>query len=334
MPTIRDVAMRAGVSQATASRALSGAGPASRQSVEAVRRAADELGYRVNKAARSLRTQRTDTIGLLVTDVRNPFFADLAYHVEQSAAVDQISVITMNADEQPHRQESGLRTLAAQRVDGLIVVPQGGAPLDPPPGLPVVLLDRRGDRSHDRPLVQSDNAAGARQMIDHLVARGHHDIALIAGPQSASTGRERLAGALDALLEHGCPPPPEWVVEGDFQERSGHRAAAQLLDADRRPTAIFAGDNLMAVGAIAETRARGLRIGQDISVVSFDDTRWFPLLDPPITVVAQDVQRLGEEAFAMLQALTSGDPVSDVTVPTRLVVRESCTNDSLAPRST
>lgn len=334
MSTIRDVAARAGVSQATASRALTGSGPTSPAAREAVRAAADELGYRVNKAARALRTQRTDTIGLLVPDVRNPFFSDLAYVVEQAAAAEGISVITMNADERPDRQEAALRTLAAQQVDGLIVVPQGGASTSTSSDLPVVLLDRRGpDSDPQTPLVQSDNALGARQVIEHLVGLGHRDIALIAGPQSASSGRERLEASLVTLAEHGCAPAPEWIVEGDFQEGSGHRAAAQLLDADRQPSAIFAGDNLMAVGAIAETRRRGLRIGRDVALVSFDDTRWFPLTDPPITAVAQDVERLGSEAFRTLRSLLTGAPAHDVVVPTRLVVRQSSTTDSIPSRS-
>lgn len=334
MSTIRDVAVRAGVSQATASRALTGRGPVSPAAQEAVRAAADELGYRVNKAARALRTQRSDTIGLLVSDVRNPFFSDLAYVVEQAAAAEGISVITMNADERPDRQAAALRTLAAQQVDGLIVVPQGGARMSAPHGLPVVLLDRRGEDGDTRvPVVQSDNAMGARQMVEHLLEVGHRDIALIAGPQSSSSGRERLEASVATLAEHGCPPPPEWVVEGDFQEGSGHRAAAQLLDAAAQPTAIFAGDNLMAVGAIAETRRRGLRIGSDIALVSFDDTRWFPLTDPPITAVVQDVDRLGREAFRTLRSLLAGAPAHDVVVPTRLVVRQSSTTDSIPLRS-
>ena len=323
MITIRDVALRAGVSQATASRALSGAGSASPATVDAVRQAAADLGYRVNKAARSLRTQRTDTIGLLVSDVRNPFFSDLAYAIEQAAAEHRIGVITTNADERPDQQDAALRALAAQRVDGLIVVPQGGGRLHLP-HLPVVMVDRRAP-GVDAPVVQSDNATGSRQMIDHLVGLGHRDIALISGPRSASSGRDRLEASLAALAAHGCTPRPEWVVEGDFQEGSGHLAAAQLLDAPERPTAIFAGDNLMAVGALVEARRRGLRIGRDIALVCFDDTRWFPLLDPPMTVVAQDVAALGHQAFATLRARMTGQPVDDVLIPTELVVRGSCT---------
>ncbi|GAA5165584.1 LacI family DNA-binding transcriptional regulator [Ornithinimicrobium tianjinense] len=331
MATIRDVAARAGVSVATASRALNGSGPASPGTVELVRRAADDLGYRVNKAARSLRTQRTDTIGLLLSDVRNPFFSDLAYVIEQAAAADHVSVITMNADERTDRQEAALRSLATQRVDGLIVVPQGGATLEVPTGMPLVLLDRRVDGS-PAPVIQSDNELGSRQMIDHLVELGHRDIALVAGPQSSSSGRERLAACLAALEGHGCTPRPEWIVEGDFQERSGHVAAAALLDTTPRPTAVFAGDNLMAVGVLSEARKRGLRIGEDIAVVSFDDSRWFPLLDPPMTAVAQDVESLGLAAYRALKDLVAGRPSGDVVVPTRLVVRRSCTTSSIPAR--
>ncbi|MGD8151027.1 LacI family DNA-binding transcriptional regulator [Ornithinimicrobium sp. Y1694] len=330
MPTIRDVAQHAGVSTATASRALSGAGPASANTVEAVRRAAQELGYNVNKAARSLRTQRTDTIGLLIPDVRNPFFSDVAYVIEQSAAAKGYSVITMNADEQPDRQVAALRSLSTQRVDGLIVVPQGGAPVNLPASMPFVLLDRRA-ANIDGPLVCSDNALGSQQMIGHLLHLGHRDIALITGPQSSSTGRERFTASIEALTAAGCTPRQEWIVEGDFQEDSGHRAATQLLDSPTRPTAIFAGDNLMAVGALTQARERGLKIGRDLAVVAFDDTRWFPLLDPPLTVVAQDIDALGAAAVDAVQAAMSGAEVADVTIPTHLIVRSSCRADHLTP---
>ncbi|WP_010146818.1 LacI family DNA-binding transcriptional regulator [Serinicoccus profundi] len=330
MATIRDVAARAGVSLATASRALTGGGPASAATVEAVRRAATELGYEVNKAARSLRTQRTDTIGLLISDVRNPFFSDLAYAVEQRAAARGLAVITMNADERPERQVDALRALTTQRVDGLIVVPQGGAPVEVPEELPLVLLDRRVE-NHHAPVVRSDDAMGSRQMIEHLLDLGHRDIALIAGPQSSSTGRARRAASLAALAERGAPVPEEWVVEGDFREGSGYRAARSLLAGDRRPTAIFAGDSLMAVGALTAAKEAGLRIGHDIAVVSFDDSLWFPLLDPPVTAVAQDVPALGCAAVDGLLARIAGEPVDDVVVPTRLVVRQSCRTTATTP---
>lgn len=324
MATIRDVARIAGVSLATASRALSGAGPVSPEAQERVRLAAQSLGYQVNKAARSLRTRRSDTLGLLIPDVRNPFFAELAYVIEQFAGRDGMAVITMSADEDPERQAEALHVLVRQQVDGLIVAPQGEQPVEPVVGgLPLVYVDR-DVTGRSAPLVCSDNAAAAEMMIDHLVERGHRRIAMITGPQTTSTGRVRKDVALGRLAEHGCSPDPSWVQEGDFQLESGRRGVAAILAADRRPTAVFAGDNLMAVGALLELREQGLRAGRDIALACFDDAPWFTVLDPPLTVVAQDVAELGRCALDSLRDVIGGRGVPDVTTPVRLRVRESC----------
>lgn len=323
MATIRDVALRAGVSQATASRALSGRGPVSPDAAERVRAAAQTLGYEVNKAARALRTQRTDTIGLLIPDVRNPFFAELAYVIEQAAAGAGLAVITMSADEDAEQEARGLRVLVRQQVDGLIVAPRDDEACSAVQHLPMVFVDR-GAEGRGIPVVRSDNETGAALMIDHLVAAGHRDIALITGPQEITTGRARHEAALRRLTHHGLPPGPQWVQEGDFQLESGRRAAAALLDAPERPTAVFAGDNLMAVGALLELRGRGLRVGHDIALTAFDDAPWFPLLDPPLTVVSQDVPRLGRAALECLLSLLRGHETSDVVAPVRLAARSSC----------
>ena len=297
--------------------------------------AAAELGYHVNQVARSLRTSRTKTIGLLLSDVRNPFFAEVAHTVDQAAAEHGFTVITMSTDERSDRQAACVAALVRQQVEGLLVVPQGGQPLEGvPASLPVVLIDRRLDDGR-APVVQSDNTGGSRQMVDHLVAVGHRDIAIIAGPQSTSTGTERLAATLGRLADHGCTPRPEWVVEGDFQLATGRSAAGQLMDSPHRPTVVFAGDNLMAVGALIAARERGVRVGRDLALVSFDDTDWFPVLDPALTVVAQDVRGIGRTALSTLLAVIGGEQGADSTLPTRLLVRQSCTLPTPTPhRST
>ena len=333
MVTIRDVAVRAGVSQSTASRALTGAAPASSTTTARVRSAAAELGYQANRAARSLRTNRTGTVGLLVSDVRNPFFSELTYAIDRVAAHSDIAVITTNADERVERQADSLRALALQQVDGLIVVPQGGSALDEvPDDIPLVLLDRRVDGVR-APVIGSDNTAGAEMMIDHLISLGHTDVALISGPQATSTGRERFSAATRRLEHHGVPARSECLAEGDFQLASGRHAAGELLDLPRRPSAIFAGDNLMAFGAVQAVRERGLHVGEDIALVSFDDTDWFPLLDPPMTVVSQDVHTLGVRAFETLQERIAGRTVQDSNLPVQLVVRGSCGAHTTVSRS-
>ena len=172
--------------------------------------------------------------------------------------------------------------------------------------------------------MRSDDADGAAQMIDHLVNVGHHDIALITGPQ-ATTGRARRAAAIARLVHHGCTT--QWVEEGDFQPESGRRATARILDADPWPTVIFAADNLMAVGALLELSERGLRVGDAIALAGFDDAPWFGALNPPLTVIAQDVPGLGTQALSVLRSLIDGDDVvgfTDIQLAVQLRVRGSC----------
>ncbi|MDO4606135.1 MAG: LacI family DNA-binding transcriptional regulator [Bowdeniella nasicola] len=323
MATIKDVASKAGVSMATASRALSGAGPVSDEVRQRVLEAAAVLEYRVNKAARSLRTHRTDTIGLLISDVRNPFFSEVAYTIEQEAAQQGQAVIVMSADESVDGQHRALHALLRQGVDGLIVVPQRGTISHFSFDTPMVFLDRSVD-GLQVPTVQSDNKHGMRTLVDHLVHLGHREIALILGPQEASSGRERYEGAIQALAAHGLEPRPEWIQPGDFKLESGKLAVAALLTAKHRPSAIIAGDNLMAVGALLEARERGIQIGYDVALVSFDDAPWFPVLDPPLTVVAQDTRALGECALTRLNDLIAGQDTTSATIPTQLIIRESC----------
>lgn len=327
MATLDDVARLAGVSRATASRVLSGRGPSSGAARKQVEAAVSRLGYRTNAVARSLRTTRTGTIGLIVSDVRNPFFSDLVRWVEQEAQLAGLSVIVGNADESTAQQDEYVETLLAHRVDGLIATPQGdgsGALSEAvQAGVPTVFVDRRVP-GLDVPVVCSDNAAGVRSLFAHLATLGHRRVGVIAGPRAASTGRERLAAALAAVEEHALDGAEELIRYGDFQLASGVKAASDLLELGRPPTVIFAADNLMALGAFQEMRRRGMTVGADVGLASFDDLPWFSLVDPPITAVAQDTETLSRTAVRMLREVIDGDKPADVVVPTRLVTRGSC----------
>lgn len=327
MATLDDVARRAGVSRATASRVLSGHGPASAQARERVDHAVSELGYRANAIARSLRTTRTGTVGLIVSDVRNPFFSDLVRWVEHAAQQVGLTVMVGNADESTVQQDRYVDTLLAHRVDGLIATPQGdgsGALGDAvQTGVPTVFVDRRVT-GLDVPVVASDNRGGVDAMVDHLVALGHRRIGVIAGPQEASTGRERLAAVRDAADRHGLDLADELIRYGDFQLASGVTAAAELLALRTPPTVLFAADNLMALGAYQELRRRGVAVGRDLGLAAFDDLPWFSLVEPPVTAVAQDTPVMARSAVRMLHEVMDGGRPADVVVPTRLVVRASC----------
>lgn len=326
LATLKHVAQEAGVSLATASRVLGGSGPVSEDARQRVQQAARRLGYRVNHVARSLRTTRTATIGLLVSDVRNPFFTELVHAVEQAASDAGLATMVGNADERSAQQDRYLDTLLRHQVDGLVVVPQGDDVTQlraAVRAVPTVFVDRVVT-GLDVPAVTSDNAGGVTALVDHLVGLGHRRIGVIAGPQSSSTGRDRLAAVRAAVRRHGLPWSAELEAVGNFQAASGIAAAAQLLDLPERPDVLFAADNLMAFGALHELRRRGLRIGDDVGLAAFDDESWFPLNLPPVTAVAQDVARMGEEAVRLVCEVMAGRRPDPVVVPTRLVVRESC----------
>nr|WP_246308695.1 LacI family DNA-binding transcriptional regulator [Kineosphaera limosa] len=329
---MRDVALAAGVSPATASRALDPDASAAPRTRDIVRQAAEDLGYAGNSAARSLRTSRTDTIGLLLPDVRNAFFTDLAYAVDKAAAEAGRTVMIGNADEDCHAQDRYLNTLAKHQVDGLLVVPQGGASVTLRKVVaanPTVSIDR--DAGLGVPVIASDSAGGMGELVDHIVALGHRRIAIVAGPQSTSTGRERLRAVAVRLSQHGIGLGSEYLVEGDFQLASGIAAAQQLLGLSTPPEAIIAADALMALGVLTVMRRRGVRIGEDVGIAAVDDTPWFEVLDPAVTVVAQDTAQLGEKAVAALLDRIAGEDVDTTPIPTRLVIRRSLGETAPSP---
>lgn len=327
MVTIKDVAAAAAVSTATVSRVLNGHPSASEATRRRVYDAVASLGYRPNGVARSLRVTRTATVGLVLGDVANPFFGELARAVEEEADAHGFSVIVGNADERPHRQERYIGSLLDRRVDGLLVVPTSGESPQLAEALlrhtPVVLVDRALP-GLDAPTVAVDGRAAIHDLVAHLTGVGHRRVGVIAGPQTLSTGRERLAAVTGALAARGVPVPAELVRYGDFQLTSGIRGAAGLLDLPEPPSVIFAADNLMALGALLEIRRRGLRIPDDVGLASFDDLPWFPLHSPPITAIAQPVTELGREAVTALRVLLDGGTSRPRPLRATFVARSSC----------
>lgn len=325
--TIADVARRAGVSTATVSRALSGREPVSEAVRERVVEAAASLGYRPNAIARSLRMEATQTLGLVISDVCNPFFTELARAVEDEAHAHGYSLILGNADEDPRRQSEYVGLLLDKRVDGLLLTPAvGTAKLvgeAAKRGTPIVFVDRAID-GYDIPVVRAEGSTATTELVDHLVALGHRRIALIAGPQEALPGRERLTAFRAALAAHHIAVPPEYLQVGDFQQASGERAAAVLLDLPEPPTAIFAADNLMTLGALKVFHQRGLAMPDDIALASFDDAPWFELMRPPITAIVQPTTQIAAAAVGALVDLVAGRPARSTTMPCRLITRASC----------
>ncbi len=322
--TIRDVAAHAGVSLGTASRVLSGHPATSPEARARVTDAVAVLGYRPNAQARSLRSTRTQAIGLLVSDVRNPFFADVAHAAEQAALGADYVTLLGNANENVEQQDRYLETFLTQRVDGVVLAPQGigsgslEALIDS--RMPVVFVDRTVE-GFDVPSVTTDSRTGLDEAVAHLIAAGHTRIGYIGGPQSISTGRQRYDDFIEALPRHGLAVDPALITFGDFQEASGIRAGEQLLGQPNRPTAILAADNLMALGALAAVRSRGLRLGIDVDVIAFDDIEWLAHFDPPISVIAQDAGAVGRCAVELLLQVINGEEPESMVLPTRFIDR-------------
>ncbi|GGP36207.1 LacI family DNA-binding transcriptional regulator [Streptomyces abikoensis] len=327
MANIKDVAERAGVSTATVSRVLNGRSPVAETRAR-VLAAVEELGYRPNVVARALRTARTRTLGLVVSDLRNPFFTELADAVEQEARRLGYSLIIGNAGESPEQQDDYIRTLLDRRIDGLMVSSAGtGSPMlseAVDAGTPLVLLDRAVP-GVAAPCVRAEGGAALTELAAHLAALGRRRPAVIVAPAGTPTGDERLARFRTALAAHGVALPPGRVgASPDPSPAGGRQVMRRLLEAAEPPDAVLATDNLMALGALDELRARGLRVPADMALVAFDDVPWFAHLDPPLTAVAQPTGALGRAAVHTLLERIAGRPAGSVLLPARLVRRRSC----------
>jgi len=305
-PTIRDVARSAGVSTATVSRVISGAVAARPQTRARVLAAVEQLGYRPSAVARSLKLRTTRTLGLLVTDIQNPYYPEIVRAVEDAALERNLAVLLCNGADDPAREETYLDLLAARRVDGIIVASSGlqerhGAWLSSHT-VPVVLVNW-ASADLALPAILGDNRAGGRLATEHLIALGHRRIGHITAPPRNAAAAERLAGVRDAVAEAGIAPDGLEVVEADGHVTGGEAGARELLD--RRPdvTAIVCYNDLTAIGAVRALRARGVRVPEDVSVVGYDDIPLSAWVDPPLTTVAQQTQEMGHWAVRRLEEL-------------------------------
>lgn len=324
--TLQDVARLAGVSTATASRVLSGHPATSVDARTRVAEAATELGFRPNAQARSLRKARTESIGVVVSDILNPFFAEIAHTAEQTAREAGLTIMLCNANESTEQQDRYIDLLLAHRADGIVIAPQGdgsGSLRDALKlGVPLVFVDRTVD-GVDVPSITSDNFSGIAQAVEHLVGLGHHRIGFIAGPQATSTGRDRLVAFRDAVEKHDADQDVALIYEGDFRVSSGVAGARHLLELACPPTALLAADSLMTLGALHVCQDRAISIPDDMSIVGYDDIEAFRLLDPPITVISHDPARTGELAVELLTKMLDGEKVESVVLDAQLVVRGS-----------
>ncbi|MEC5152125.1 LacI family DNA-binding transcriptional regulator [Cryobacterium sp. GrIS_2_6] len=341
-PTIIDVAEQAGVSRATASRALSGYGRTSAATVERVRRAADEIGYRPNELARAMRAGSTGTIGLVViADFTNAFFDRATKSIVDAARKRGYQVLISNTDEDPEVERGAIETLLEKQVDGLIVFPSATGHSEHLEagnlgGRPLVLADRRLD-DLGVTTVTTDDFTGTREAVRNAVSLGHSRLgflitaANIAGQTTArppaliSSVRDRADGFAAGAADAGIPPEDQvWHFSEDVPE-SSEAAVAEMLDLASPPTVIFTSNNDMALSVLKVAGSRGLAIGREVSLVTVDDSPWAAYMVPGITVVARPVEQLGELAVERLVAEieSPGQPVEDIQLPTELIPRAS-----------
>jgi LacI family transcriptional regulator len=295
-----------------------------------VRQAAVTIGYRPNAVARSLVSGATKTIGVVVGDIENPFFAGAARGIADVLERDGYTLLLANSDEDLGRERRAVEALHARQVDGLAVVPSSGddgahlaAILRE--GRPVVLLDRPiSGLEVDAVLV--DNRAGAARAVRHLASLGHRRVGLVGDSPGIASTAERIDGYRAALSVVGATADDALVSLGGSTIDEGHRSALRLLQRPDRPSAIFTVNNFMTAGALRAVRDLGLRMPADVALVGFDDLDWTTLVDPPITVIAQPVAELGRAVAERLLERLGGDtgPVREVRLRTRLVVRGSC----------
>jgi len=326
-PTIYDVARLAGVSTATVSRALNGTGQIATATRAAIDDAVAQLGYHPNTAARSLVTRSTQTIALLLPDITNPFYAALVSGIQERALEAGHTMLLCTTEGDPEREEQYLSLLRAKQVDGVLV---DGLVLPPDritrfvrDGLPIVCLDRDID-STLVPLVQVDNRLGARLATEHLLSLGHVRIAHVAGVPELGISEERIEGYRDAHRRAGVPLHPELLAVGSFTEEGGYEAARSLL-ATHEFTAVFAANDLSALGVLSALAGAGRRVPDDVSVVGFDDLRLSRYMTPPLTTVHQPAGEIARHATELLLQLASGRTIERMLhlLEPELVVRGS-----------
>ncbi len=330
MPTIRDVAKRAGVSPITVSRVINDSDYVSQETRERVEAVVEELGYVPNMLGPSLRFKQTMTLALVMTDITNPFWTTVARGVEDVAQANGYSIILCNTDESEAKQEQYLQMLLRRRIDGILLVP--ACSNDPKPvqiiqkqGIPVVLLDRQLP-GVQVDVVRADSEDGAYQLTQHLLSLGHRQIALMTGRQTVSTAVDRADGYRRALADAGLPDSAAQIQWGEFTQESGYDMANNALSAAPQPTALFAANNFIALGALKALSEKGYHVPDDMAFATLDDTPpTFPV-DPFLTVLSQPAREMGQQAAQLLLDRLNDSIDAEyrhIILPTKMIIRAS-----------
>ncbi|MDF2669582.1 MAG: transcriptional regulator, LacI family [Paenibacillus sp.] len=330
MVTIYDIAKKAQVSAMTVSRVINNSGRISDQTKAKVKKIMEELNYVPNSTARSLVTQETKMLTLLITDITNPFYTTLARGAEDAAMQLGYKLLFGNSDENLQKEKEYLDIILSTRVDGVLFAPAGDASVEHLNALkrhsiPFVLLDREVP-GIESDMVIGESKEGARQLVEHLIALGHTRIALVNGSNSISTARQRYAGYWEALKLNDLPFDENLVMELGYKQLEDASLLDPLLQLDRPPTAIFAANNFLAASIVGALRSKQIRVPEQMSIACFDDFGILSQLNPFLTVVAQPAYQFGYLGVQLLVDRIQNKAAADwrkIILPTELICRES-----------
>ncbi len=330
MSKIHDVAKRANVSIATVSRVVNpGRHKVNPETAEKVRAAVKELDYRPNALARALQMKKTMTIGVIIPDISNHYYAEIVRGIQGVADRAGYNIILQNTDRDPDQIVKSIYLLREKIVDGIIF--SGGTINGYEPLSALKELRERvvviGRHDVDFPAIMVDNIAGATLAVEHLIEMGHSRIGLIGWSEKSTTAKDRLSGYKNALAQNSCPYDQSLICQGSLTPESGYNQAKILLSQENRPTAIFAGNDQMAFGAIYAAIEMGLRVPEDIGVIGFDNIPLSSFFVPPLSTIAVPMSALGSDSMETLMGLIAGEQVSRMKLhQTKLIVRKSTFN--------
>ena len=329
MVTITDIAKELGISASTVSRALSDSPLVNVDTKRAILKVAKRLGYQRNEVARALVLGSSGAVGLLVPDITNPFFSDIARGVGEIADRIGAGVILCNTDERTDRELNYIRLMRRKRVDGLLLC---STTIEAPylqelaqANIPFILVSRLSSGQGDAPFVITDDRAGARLAVEHLVDLGHTCLGFIGGPENVQASRDRMETYLNVLNENGLPTLPEWRSYAGFTQASGREAAQRMLSLPDHPTAIFAANDVTALGVLEVAEGSGFQVPSDLSLVGYDDISYASLPRIQLTTVAQPAVEMGQIAANWLFAAIEDPEIAKLhrTLAPKLVVRST-----------
>lgn len=338
LPTLESIAKELNISVSTVSRVFNGKSEKyriSKKTTELVLKTAQKHNYQPNQLARSLRLNRSHTIGLIIPDISNPFFARIARYIEKSARDNGYSVIVSDSDEKTEIERSSLQFLTSRKIDGLIISPVGKESEHlikaSNKNIPIVLVDRYFPHLK-LPFVGSDNFKGSFEATNYLIQNGHSRIAFIQGIKNTTVNQDRVNGFIEAFKINNIPLDKSLIVGDNFGEENGYVETRLLINLEKKPTVLFAASNLISLGALKALYEENLNVPDDMSIISFDDQPYSDYLATPMTTVAQQSQEIGSIAFKLLMDRMESDKaneLSKILLPTKLIVRKSVKNINL-----